>query len=76
MGRIGAYIVGQFNSCKGKDYHRKGKRREGTFSDAAFSGLAISYTLGRIPVNMPGAIVSGDGAFARRLYRRTPEQAD
>ena len=39
MGQVGAYIVGQFNSCKGKDYHHKGTRREGTFSDAAFSGL-------------------------------------
>ena len=54
----------------------KGMRREGNFSDAAFLGPAISYTLGRVPVNMPGAIVSGDGAFARRLYRRTPEQTD
>ena len=51
-------------------------RPEGNFPDAAFSGPAISYTLGRLAVNMPGAIVSGDGAFARRLYRRTPEQAD
>ena len=34
MGRIGAYIVGQFNSCKGKAYHHKGMRPEGTFSDA------------------------------------------
>ena len=55
---------------------KKSRAGKALFQTRPTQAWGISYSLGRIPVNMPGAIVSGDGAFARRLYRRTPEQAD
>ena len=52
----------------------KARAGKALFQTRTTQAWGVSYSLGRIPVNMPGAIVNGDGAFARRLYRLTPNR--